>query len=72
MAEKLYGPHAAKNPDNVLEQAIGQYECCFILGWDKNGQLDFRSSTNLDGPEFLYLVEIFKHKFLNGDYGQPT
>lgn len=69
--QKLYGPNAAKNPDNVLEQAICQYESCFIMGWDKEGQLDFRASTNLNATDFLYLIERFKFKFLSGDFGKP-
>ena len=72
MTNKLYGPHAAKNPDNVLEQAIGQYESVFLLGWDKEGKVDFRASLNLDPEDFIYLIERFKFKFMNGDYGQPT
>lgn len=72
MAEvhKFYPANAAENPDNVLEQAIGQYSSVFIIGWDKNDNLDVRASLDMkDGGEVLWLLEMFKHKLLSGDYG---
>ena len=34
---KIYPEGAAKNPDNVLEQAIGEYNEVCIIGYDKEG-----------------------------------
>lgn len=65
---KFYPNNAAENPDNVLEQSIGQYESVFILGWDKDGFLDARASLNMKQKDCLWLMEKFKHKMLNGDY----
>lgn len=44
---KLYTSRAAENPDNVLEQAVGVYDSVFLVGKDKEGRLDMRSSTNI-------------------------
>lgn len=66
---KFYPSDAAKDPDHVLERAMGQYQEVFILGWDKDGFLDARSTQGLvDGGNILWLIESFKHKLLNGDY----
>lgn len=65
---KLYVKDAANNPDNVLEQAIGEYESVYVLGYDKDGNLDARASTNMTQESILWLLESFKNKMLNGDY----
>lgn len=67
---KFYSADAAKDPDNVLEQAIGQYSHVLIVGWrDDDGSLDCRASMNLkDGGDILWLVESFKTKLMNGDF----
>ena len=59
---------AAKDPDHVLECAIGEYESVFVIGWNKDGTLDPRSSTSLSPAQLNYMIDIFKHKLLNGDY----
>lgn len=65
---KLYPKDAAKDPDNVLEQAIGQYEEVFIIGKGKDGTIDPRSSLGLSVEEVLMILETFKFKLLRGDY----
>lgn len=60
--------NAAEDPDVVLEEAKGQYEKVFILGWDKDGVSDFRSSINISYQEVNWLLDVFKHKMMNGDY----
>jgi hypothetical protein len=65
---KLYTKDAADNPDNVLEQAIGEYESVYILGYGKDGYLDARASTNMTQEQILWLLETFKAKMMNGDY----
>jgi len=72
MAEvvKFYPADAAKNADNVLEQAIGVYDQVIILGWDKDGNLDARATLGMKGGgDVLWLLETFKHKLIRGDYG---
>lgn len=61
---KLYAGNAAENPDNVLEQAIGEYESVIILGFNKDGELDPRSSTNLTRERINWMIDIFKHDFV--------
>lgn len=58
------------NPDVVLDRAIGQFSEVFILGYDENGILDARSSTNWDTKSILFAIECFKAKLLNGDYSE--
>lgn len=67
---KLYPKDAAKDPDNVLEQAVGEYESVLILGWNHKGFLEARASLDMDGKELLWLIESFKTKLVNGDYSE--
>lgn len=69
---KFYPKDAAKDADNVLEQAIGVYDEVILIGWNKEGNLDARATLGLkDGGDCLWLVEKFKFKLLNGDYLPP-
>ena len=66
---KFYPADAAKSADNVLEQAIGCFDEVIIIGWDKSGDLDARATLGLKGGgDVLWLIEMFKHKLLSGDY----
>jgi len=68
---KFYPADASKDPDNVLELAAGQFSEVLIIGWDKDGGFDARSSNGLkDGGDILWLVEIFKAKLMNGDFSE--
>ena len=55
-------------PDTVLEKAKENYTSVLVIGWDKEGYLDVRSTNNLDQKDCLYLVQMFAHKLLDGDY----
>ena len=66
---KFYPANAAKNPDAVLEQAVGVYDQVFVLGYDKDGELEVRASLNFKMREIFFAMDAFKHKVLNGDYG---
>ena len=66
---KFYPADAAKDADNVLEQAVGNYSEVLIVGWDKDGNFDARATLGLkDGANVLWLTEVFKFKLLNGDF----
>lgn len=68
---KLYPHGRAEDPDNVLKAAVGVYESCVVLGWTADGEhLDARASTNLTEPQLVYLLDLFRHKLLNGDYDE--
>ena len=69
---KLYPKNAAENIDNVLEQAVGQYDDAIIIGWSKDGVLDARSSSGLKASEILWLVEIFKRALMSGEYSDDA
>lgn len=68
---KFYPMNAAKNPDNVLEQAIGKYKSVLIIGVDKEGLMDARASIGQRIADILFLMEQFKHNLLSGTYGDP-
>lgn len=66
---KFYPKGAAKDADNVIEQALGRYSEVLIIGFDKDGQFDARATLGLkDGGDCLWLVEQFKLKLLMGDF----
>ncbi|QDP52107.1 MAG: hypothetical protein Unbinned706contig1000_51 [Prokaryotic dsDNA virus sp.] len=54
--------------DTVLEKAKDNYTSVLVIGWDKEGYLDVRSTNNLDQKDCLYLANMFSNKLLNGDY----
>ena len=54
--------------DDVLEKAKDNYGSVIVIGWDKEGFLDVRSTNNLDQKDCLWLVKMFSHKLLSGDY----
>lgn len=66
---KFYPKDAAKNADNVLEQAMGQYDQVLVIGWNKDGDFDARATLGLkDGGECLWLIEVFKHKLMSREF----
>lgn len=65
---KFYSNTAAIDPNNVLEQAVDCYESVIVLGWNKDGLLDLRASTNIDHKEVNWLMCIAQQKLLSGDY----
>lgn len=66
---KFYPANAAKNPDAVLEQAVGVYDQVFVIGYDKDGFLEVRSSLNFEMRDIFFAMEAFRHKVLSGEYG---
>ncbi len=54
--------------DHVLEAAKSNYKSVLVIGWDNEGYLDVRSTTDLDQKDCLYLAQKFTNKLLNGDY----
>jgi hypothetical protein len=65
---KFYKKNAATNPDAVLEQAIGQYNSVIVIGWNSDEELDARASLNLNHADIHWLLSVFQHKLLNGNY----
>jgi len=54
--------------NSVLDESKDNFTSLIVIGWDNETYLDVRSTTNLDQKDILYLVEMFKHKLLSGDY----
>lgn len=69
---KFYPKDAAKDADNVLEQAIGVYDEVLVIGWNKEGRMDARATLGLkDGGDVLWLLEKLKFNLLSGVYLPP-
>ena len=54
--------------NTILDKAKDNYTSVLVIGWDKEGYLDVRSTNNLDQKDCLYLAQMFSNKLLNGDY----
>ena len=69
---KFYPKDAAKDADNVLEQAMGSFKEVLLLGYDHEGNLDARATLGLkDGGDMLWLLESLKFNLLSGVYMPP-
>jgi hypothetical protein len=69
---RFYPREAAKDPDLVLEQAIGIYDRVVLVGYNKSGALDVRASLNFSTRDIFFAMETFRFKVLNGDYGDEA
>ncbi len=59
---KFYPKDAAKNPDFVLEQAVGKFDKVVVMGVNKEGEFDSRCSLNCSLAEVnLYADRIKSH-----------
>lgn len=66
--EKFYPKDAGKNPDYVLEQAIGLFEDVVIIGYTHDGDLEVRSNTTFSEPEMMNAIKTFEHNYYGGMY----
>ena len=71
MGEISYIGQSAQDPNNILRQSIDDYENVLVLGWDKEGLFNPKASSNLDGKELLWLLEMFKTNLMLGLYSRP-
>ena len=65
---KFYPKDAAKNPDMVLEQAIGEFKHVIILGVRHDDAIEARLDLGFEDADMLYVMEQFKHDFLSGQF----
>lgn len=65
---KLYPKDAAKNPDFVLEQAIGCYADVVIIGYNHDDELEVRSNTTFSEAEVMNAIKTFEHNYYGGMY----
>ena len=56
------------DPNNVLEHAKDNLNFVFLAGFDKDGN-EYFAASGTDINETLYLIERFKFKLLNGEFG---
>jgi hypothetical protein len=64
----LYPKDAAKNPDFVLEQAIGKYADLVIIGYNHDDELEVRSNTTFSEAEVMNAIKTFEHNYYGGMY----
>lgn len=55
------------SPDNVLDQAAGAYKEVLVIGFDRDGELDFRCSSNMTNERANWLLDITKTKIVTGN-----
>ncbi len=48
------------DPNAVLESALTEYSHVFVIGYDHNGEISARGSSNLTRSDILWLIEAFK------------
>ena len=65
--------YPADNFKHVLNNAGEDLECGIIIGYDENGVMQVYGGGLIDGKrpvckDWLWLVESFKSKLINGDY----
>ena len=70
---KIESIYPANDFNHVMEKAKGSYSAAIIIGYDKDGRLDVRGGGMIDGKQpaakdWLFMVESFKQKLVNGDY----
>ena len=64
--------YTSANPDDVLDQAKGEFEDVLIIGWAKDGTLDARASNFFEPKGAVFhIIETFKHEMLCGVYDKP-
>lgn len=61
---KFYPKNAAENPDNVLEQAIGEFDSVVIMGMNKDGEFESRGSLNVSLAEANLYADNLKYSLL--------
>ena len=66
--ERLYPSNFTEFPDNLLREAMGNYDDLLMLGYNKNGELDIRCSSGIEKAHIVWMIEFFKVKLLRGDY----
>lgn len=70
---KVSSIYPSNDFDHVMNCAEGKYESALIIGYDKDGKLDVRGGGMISGKQptikdWLFMVEAFKLKLMNGDY----
>ena len=58
-------PEVKSDPNSLLENAKDQYNEVLVIGWDKNGSLSARCTSNFKTEEMVYMVELFKNNLLS-------
>ena len=60
--------HGGRDPDHVLDCAKGEYQSVVVIGFDHEGELDARASTNLTCAQINWIIDTFKLQLLDGYY----
>jgi len=59
-----YIGQANKDPNNVLRQCEDEYQALFVLGFNKEDNMEFHCTHNLTNTQVLWLIENFKAHYL--------
>lgn len=58
---------APPTPDEILDNAKGQYEQVMVVGWGSDGLLNL--AGNIDTAEAVLILEAAKHEFIRAMFG---
>ena len=61
---------AAREPDAVLDAAKGVFESVMIIGYKPDGELEFRSTLNLDEKALNWMIDQFKASLIAGHFAE--
>jgi len=64
MGSKVVQIKPADSPEHVLEEAKGVYEDVLVIGFNKDEQLEVRSSKDITNCEMVWLLEKTKMIYL--------
>lgn len=62
---KMYPQNAAKDPNAVLEQAMGEYKNVLVLGFKEDNRLEARADLGFTRANLLWCIETFKLMLLD-------
>ena len=51
--------------DELLERMKGKFRGLFLIGWNKDGVLEIRSSSTVDLVSMIYMMEVAKLHMLD-------
>ena len=67
---KVVSIFAAREPDAVLDAAKDTFESVLIIGYKSDGELEFRSTLNLNEKELNWMIEQLKASLIAGDFAE--
>jgi len=65
---KVYPDNAQKDPDKVLQCAVGDFSEVIVLGFNKDGHIEGRVSLELNEMDAYYLLQALAADILSNKF----